>query len=204
MLTKLLKTLNESRYSIKSGAYFQRTLHSAYKHHEKYLEIRYRASLKNKVLCKTIDAGLPLSQKGLRNVLGTPRCVISNSTNPGVEIMCYRLPYGRFESEVEFHLYQDALFFYNYSFTAIPVSKQREIIQFIRQKHLNNETFSPDHEVISDHGALISIETGFNLNIRCFSSIHQPILDEFSAQIRNQKKNKRRVDHKQQLVYQGL
>ncbi|MCK0131039.1 hypothetical protein MWU59_05925 [Flavobacteriaceae bacterium F08102] len=204
MLTKLLKTLNESRYTLMSGAYFQRTLKHVYGHHEKYLELKHQTSLKTEINCHPIPQAFPNSKKELKKVMGTPNFLIANPSNIGVEILCYKGYFEEFKSEIEFHFYRDILFYYKYTFISISETNYHQILQCVSKKYAQNKPLNPAKEYITDGRTWLALNLGFNLDLHFFTPNHQDILDEFSTRIRKQKKEERRLDKRQPLVYQGL
>ena len=206
MLTKLIRTLNRSKHNIKSGSnYYRERIKNSYRHREKYLELSYRASLKNKIKADDIDSQLPLTKKGIRKEFGHPKFCIRNGQSIATEILFYKTHLDKFQAHVEFHFYKDRLFFYTYSFNNVSEPYRQEIINLLKEKYLQNQEFDHKNQIISDGQSLINVEAGFNFSIHYFSKNHEEVFTIFSDRIQQIRQEKfRSRDNEQELVYPGL
>jgi len=53
----------------------------------------------------------------------------------GVEILFYKLKLGEYKMKLEFHFFNDKLFFYSYTFSMNSVKNKNEIIKIIKDKY---------------------------------------------------------------------
>lgn len=206
MLTKLIRSLIRSKNSIKGGGnYYRERIKNSYRHREKYLELRYKASLKNKIEADQIDNQLPLTNKGIRKEFGNPKFCIKNGQSIATEILFYRTHLGKFQAHVEFHFYKDRLFFYTYSFNNVSELYRKEIINLLKEKYLKGQRFNYKDQIISDGQSLINVEASFNFSIHYFSKNHEEVFNVFSDRIQQIRQEKfRSKDNQQELVYPGL
>ena len=97
---------------------------------------------------------------------GSSNCKIISEDLLGVEILFYKLKLGKYKMKLEFHFFNDKLFFYSYVFSMNNVKDKNEIIKIIKDKYsVKGLSDKGSNYIIDDNKNIILTNNDINFSI---------------------------------------
>jgi hypothetical protein len=122
-----------------------------------------------------------------------------------VEILFYRIKFGDHKSRVEFHFFNNSLFFYSFTFSHHNGNCKKELIQIINEKYLEGKPIDMNSNYIIDkNNNVIMLKDDVQTSIYYLMD-EKIILDNIFPLIEMIKnKNKNRQKKNRKTLYQWL